>query len=135
MSYIFIAGGVKVFCIKLLILHFIKLGFITQASGAVPTISVDKTDGCQIYVSGEAVGAQFITAKSSEMNIAVVQENGDVVSDLAPVTLKRLRSMSLTQFSMVFRAMFVYMLQLDCDTREAEELKKRFRDLTRHFLN
>ena len=38
--------------------------------GMVPTISVEKTDGCQMYLSKEAAEkTEIITAKSSEMNV------------------------------------------------------------------
>ena len=39
--------------------------------GKVPTISVDKTDGCQMYLNQASVGAEIVTAKSSEMNIMI----------------------------------------------------------------
>jgi hypothetical protein len=41
----------------------------TQVMGAVPTISVEKTDGCQMYLSQESLNTQLITAQSSEMNV------------------------------------------------------------------
>ena len=44
----------------------------------MPTISIDKTDGCQIYLSKESMDCEIVTAKSSEMNI-VVPDNGDYV--------------------------------------------------------
>ena len=45
--------------------------------GAVPTISVEKTDGCQMYLSKEAAASTaIITAKSSEMNVLVPSANG-----------------------------------------------------------
>ena len=47
-------------------------------TGKVPTISIDKTDGCQIYLSKESMDCEIVTAKSSEMNI-VVPDNGDYV--------------------------------------------------------
>lgn len=40
-----------------------------QSLGALPTISIQKTDGCQVYLSKESLGAEIITSKSSEMNI------------------------------------------------------------------
>ena len=49
-----------------------------QVTGKVPTISIDKTDGCQIYLSKESMDCEIVTAKSSEMNI-VVPDNGDYV--------------------------------------------------------
>ena len=61
----------------------LSLGF--QANGAVPTISIDKTDGAQIYVNEKSVKAQIITAKSSEMNMYFTQEDGDLVSKPVPI--------------------------------------------------
>lgn len=49
-----------------------------QANGMVPTISIDKTDGAQIYVNDKSINAQIISAKSSEMNICVTKEDGDL---------------------------------------------------------
>jgi len=46
----------------------------------VPTISIDKTDGCQMYLSTESMGVELITSKSSEMNVMVPKANGDYVS-------------------------------------------------------
>merc|ERR1719430_1508803 len=46
-----------------------------QVLGAVPTISVDKTDGCQMFISQDSLGVNIITAKSSEMNVMI--PNGD----------------------------------------------------------
>lgn len=44
-----------------------------QTLGALPTISIQKTDGCQVYLSKEAIGSEIVTSKSSEMNILVPQ--------------------------------------------------------------
>jgi len=46
-----------------------------QVLGSVPTISVDKTDGCQMFLSKECLDVNVISAKSSEMNIMI--PNGD----------------------------------------------------------
>lgn len=48
--------------------------------GQCPTVSIDKTDGCQMYLSKESLNAEIVTAKSSEMNILVPKEDGDFVS-------------------------------------------------------
>ena len=48
--------------------------------GKVPTISIDKTDGCQMYLSPESLNVEIITSKSSEMNVLVPKANGDYVS-------------------------------------------------------
>ena len=44
-----------------------------QATGKVPTIAVDKTDGCQLYLDETAMagdGPTIITSKSSECNVS-----------------------------------------------------------------
>ncbi|XP_067867384.1 adenylyl cyclase-associated protein 1 [Heterodontus francisci] len=42
-----------------------------QVMGKVPTISINKTDGCHIYLSKESLSCEIISAKSSEMNVSV----------------------------------------------------------------
>lgn len=49
-----------------------------QANGTVPTLSIDKTDGVQVYVNDKSKTAQIVTAKSSEMNICVQSPDGDL---------------------------------------------------------
>jgi hypothetical protein len=51
-----------------------------QVNGKVPTISIDKTDGCQVYLSKESMTADIISAKSSEMNILLPKDDGEFVS-------------------------------------------------------
>lgn len=46
----------------------------------MPTINIDKTDGCMVYLSEESKAAEIITAKSSEMNILIPKGDGDYVS-------------------------------------------------------
>lgn len=41
-----------------------------QAKGVVPSVAIDKTDGCLVYISWEGRDVQFVTSKSSEMNVA-----------------------------------------------------------------
>jgi len=41
-----------------------------QCKGVVPSIAIDKTDGCLVYVSYEGRSVQFVTSKSSEMNVS-----------------------------------------------------------------
>lgn len=49
-----------------------------QCTGTVPSVAIDKTDGCLVYVSWEGRNAQFVTSKSSEMNVAFpTSEAGD----------------------------------------------------------
>lgn len=47
--------------------------------GKVPTISIDKTDGCQVYLSLDSLDVEVVTSKSSEMNILIPAANGDFV--------------------------------------------------------
>jgi len=52
--------------------------------GSVPTISIDNTSGCQLYLSKESLDTSITTAKSSEINALIPDENsdGDWVSTL-----------------------------------------------------
>lgn len=42
-----------------------------QCKGIVPSVAIDKTDGCIVYVSWEGREVNFITSKSSEMNVSL----------------------------------------------------------------
>ncbi|XP_012724015.2 adenylyl cyclase-associated protein 2 [Fundulus heteroclitus] len=42
-----------------------------QVLGMVPTISINKTEGCQVYLSKAALNCNIVSAKSSEMNILI----------------------------------------------------------------
>ncbi|KAG6382530.1 hypothetical protein SASPL_157799 [Salvia splendens] len=46
-------------------------GVEVQCQGSAPTISVDNTAGCQLYLSKDALGASITSAKSSEINVLV----------------------------------------------------------------
>ncbi|CAB3400904.1 unnamed protein product [Caenorhabditis bovis] len=60
-----------------------------QTLGELPTLSIQKTDGCQVYLSKVAQGAEIITSKSSEMNILVqTTEDGDYVEFPVPEQFK-----------------------------------------------
>ncbi|XP_066601139.1 microtubule-associated protein futsch-like isoform X2 [Prorops nasuta] len=59
-----------------------------QVLGKVPTISIDKTDGCQVYLSPESLDVELITSKSSEMNIMVPKGNGDYTECPVPEQFK-----------------------------------------------
>ncbi|KAJ3337580.1 F-actin-capping protein subunit alpha [Gonapodya sp. JEL0774] len=41
-----------------------------QVTGKLPTISVDKTDGFQIYLSNDSRDVEILSSKSSEMNVS-----------------------------------------------------------------
>uniref|UniRef100_A0A8D3D7E0 Adenylyl cyclase-associated protein n=1 Tax=Scophthalmus maximus TaxID=52904 RepID=A0A8D3D7E0_SCOMX len=49
----------------------------TQVIGKVPTISINKTDGCHVYLSKDSLSCEIISAKSSEMNILVPNDDGE----------------------------------------------------------
>lgn len=48
-----------------------------QVLGKVPTISINKTDGCHVYLSQDSLTCEIISAKSSEMNILVPGSGGE----------------------------------------------------------
>ncbi|KAF1746764.1 hypothetical protein GCK72_023221 [Caenorhabditis remanei] len=49
-----------------------------QTLGELPTLSIQKTDGCQVYLSKAAQACEIVTSKSSEMNISLqTTEDGD----------------------------------------------------------
>ncbi|XP_056154277.1 adenylyl cyclase-associated protein 2 [Lampris incognitus] len=48
-----------------------------QALGKVPTISINKTEGCQVYLSKTSLDCGIVSAKSSEMNILVPEGDDD----------------------------------------------------------
>eukprot|EP01018_Ginkgo_biloba_P002006 Gb_04306 [translate_table: standard] len=51
-----------------------------QCQGTAPTIAVDNTSGCQLYLSRGSLGASITTAKSSEVNVLVpgATDNADL---------------------------------------------------------
>jgi adenylyl cyclase-associated protein len=48
-----------------------------QTTGTLQTINIDKTDGCQIYLSSDSKSADVITAKSSAVNVLIPKGDGD----------------------------------------------------------
>ncbi|XP_059509206.1 adenylyl cyclase-associated protein 2 isoform X2 [Stegostoma tigrinum] len=46
-----------------------------QVMGKVPTVSINKTEGCHIYLSELSLGCEIISAKSSEMNVLIPQDD------------------------------------------------------------
>ncbi|GFP97317.1 cyclase-associated protein 1 [Phtheirospermum japonicum] len=46
-------------------------------SGSAPTISIDNTAGCQLYLSKDSLEASITTAKSSEVNVLVPASEAD----------------------------------------------------------
>jgi len=42
-----------------------------QITGKAPTVSIDKTDGAQIYLSKDGLATEVLSSKSSEMNVLI----------------------------------------------------------------
>ncbi|CAJ0576149.1 unnamed protein product, partial [Mesorhabditis spiculigera] len=59
-----------------------------QTLGEMPTVSVQKTDGCQIYLSEVSKGAEIVTSKSSAMNVVIPGADGDVLEMPVPEQFK-----------------------------------------------
>ena len=53
---------------------------VPQVNGKVPTVSIDKTDGCQVFLGKDGLKTEIVTSKSSEMNIMIPKPDGDYVS-------------------------------------------------------
>lgn len=68
-------------------MHYLFRSPSIQVLHQCPTVSIDKTDGCQVFLSKESLNAEIITAKSSEMNIAIPKDDGDFVSASSHVSL------------------------------------------------
>ncbi|TKR81509.1 hypothetical protein L596_015369 [Steinernema carpocapsae] len=60
-----------------------------QTQGHMPTLSIQKTDGCMVYLSKESMDAEIVTSKSSEMNVLVPHgEDGEFVEYPVPEQFK-----------------------------------------------
>ncbi|XP_068567426.1 adenylyl cyclase-associated protein 1 isoform X2 [Cebidichthys violaceus] len=59
-----------------------------QVMGKVPTISINKTDGCHVYLSKDSMSCEIVSAKSSEMNILVPKGDGDFTELPVPEQFK-----------------------------------------------
>jgi adenylyl cyclase-associated protein len=56
-----------------------------QTRGTCPSVAIDKTDGCVVYLSKEACdGTTFVTSKSSEMNVSWPDASGDMLETPIP---------------------------------------------------
>lgn len=47
---------------------------------SVPTITIDFTDGVELYLGQQSLNAEIISSKSSSINVSVLAPNGDYVS-------------------------------------------------------
>ncbi|KAB0379083.1 hypothetical protein FD755_010661 [Muntiacus reevesi] len=61
-----------------------------QVMGKVPTISINKTDGCHVYLSKSSLDCETVSAKSSEMNVLIPTEGGDFNEFPVPEQFKTL---------------------------------------------
>lgn len=59
-----------------------------QVMGKVPTISIDKTDGCQMYLSRDSLEVEIVSSKSSEMNVLIPKADGDYTEHPIPEQYK-----------------------------------------------
>jgi hypothetical protein len=48
--------------------------------GTVPTITIDKADGLQMFLSKDSLKVEIVSAKSSALNVMVPDANGEFVS-------------------------------------------------------
>jgi len=48
-----------------------------QVTGKVNLFSIDKCDGCNIWLNKESLAAEIVTSKSSEMNVTIPDDKGD----------------------------------------------------------
>ena len=69
--------------------------------GKVPTISIDKTDGCQMYLSDDSMDVEIVSSKSSEMNVMIPKGNGDYVS-ISKIVVQRFNIISNVSIIMFF---------------------------------
>lgn len=58
------------YALMLLGVNTFYFGF-SSLQGSAPTISIDNTAGCQLYLSKDSLEASITTAKSSEVNVLV----------------------------------------------------------------
>ena len=48
-----------------------------QVLGRVPTVVIEKTDGCQVYLSATSLDTEIVSSKSSAMNVLVPSADGE----------------------------------------------------------
>lgn len=60
-----------------------------QPMSKVPTITVDKTDGIQLFLRKESLDVELVSAKSAEINVCIIDEKtGDYKEHAIPEQLK-----------------------------------------------
>jgi adenylyl cyclase-associated protein len=63
-------------------------GMKAQVMDYVPTIQIEKTDGCHVYLSKTSLETEFITSKSSEMTVNVPFGDGEYKEHPLPEQFK-----------------------------------------------
>jgi adenylyl cyclase-associated protein len=48
-----------------------------QVLGRVPTVAIEKTDSCQVYLSRNSMDTEIVSSKSSSMNVLIPNANDD----------------------------------------------------------
>jgi len=63
-----------------------------QVTGKVPSVQVDKTSGCQIFLSAESLATELVTSKSDEMNVCLpgATPSDDIIEIAVPEQFKTL---------------------------------------------
>nr|P40122.1 RecName: Full=Adenylyl cyclase-associated protein; Short=CAP [Hydra viridissima]CAA56104.1 cyclase associated protein [Hydra viridissima] len=69
-----------------------------QIDGFAPTISIEKTDGAQVFINPKCLESQIVTAKSSEMNICVMKPDGDLTEYPLPEQFKTVWNPATSKF-------------------------------------
>uniref|UniRef100_A0A5S6R691 Adenylyl cyclase-associated protein n=1 Tax=Trichuris muris TaxID=70415 RepID=A0A5S6R691_TRIMR len=59
-----------------------------QTFGALPTITIQKTDGCLLYLSRKALDCEIVSSRSSEMNVLIPNEEGEFEEYSVPEQFK-----------------------------------------------
>jgi len=63
-------------------------GVEIQVLGRVPSFAIDKTSGCQIYLSKDSLDSEIVSSKSSEMNISFPGPDQELVEMAIPEQFK-----------------------------------------------
>lgn len=56
--------------------------------GQVPTVVIEKTDGCQVYLSSASLSTEVISSKSSAMNVLIPTADGEFKEQPIPESFK-----------------------------------------------
>ncbi|XP_037549185.1 LOW QUALITY PROTEIN: adenylyl cyclase-associated protein 1 [Nematolebias whitei] len=60
-----------------------------QVLGKIPTISINKTDGCHVYLSKDSLSCEIVSAKSSEMNVLVPNKDGEFTGKIPTISINK----------------------------------------------